>query len=114
MGPAVATYVAYEMKLAENDSKFLAVGILPCDMLWPWVANQINHLVPQTHVYRSWVDNNLGDGSSSAQTFANNFFADEDLERARPIFNEGIINELNFFLSACDEELVPYSFGEIE
>ena len=111
MGPAAATYVAYEMKLAKNQPKYLSIGILPCDMLWPWVAEQINDQVPKTHVYRSWVDGNLSDGSSSAQTFANKFFTAEDKDASQPIFNEGIINELNFFRSACGEEPVGYEFG---
>ncbi|XP_028407799.1 uncharacterized protein LOC114530377 [Dendronephthya gigantea] len=110
-GPAAATYVAYEMKLAQNKPKYLSIGILPCDMLWPWVAKQINDQVPKTHVYRSWVDDNLSDGSSSAQKFANKFFTAEDKEDSQPIFNEGIINELNFFRSACGEKPVSYEFG---
>ena len=113
MGPAAATYVAYEMKLAETSSKFLAIGILPCDMLWPWVAAQINSQVSKTNVYRSWVDDNLGDGSSSAQTFVNKFFSQQDRQASQAIFNEGIINELNFFRSACGEKPVDYSFGYV-
>ena len=112
MGPAAETYAAFEKKLGENNSKYLAIGILPCDMLWPWVAAQINDLVPETNVYRSWVDDNLGDGSSSTQTFVNKFFNEVDKDACQPIFNEGIINELNFFRSACGEEPVDYSFGE--
>ena len=111
IGPAAATYVAYEMKLAQSQPKFLVIGILPCDMLWPWVAEQINDLVPKTNVYRSWVDDNLGDGSSSAQRFANKFFTKQERHVAQAIFNEGIINELNFFRAACDEKPVDYTFG---
>ena len=61
MGPAAATYVAYEMKLAQTKSKLLAIGILPCDMLWPWVAAQINSKVSKANVYRSWVDDKCPD-----------------------------------------------------
>ena len=111
MGPAAASYIAYEMKLARTRPKYLSIGILPCDMLWPWVAAVIDDSVPKTNVYRSWVDNNLGDGSSSTQTFVNKFFTEEDRKFCQPIFNEGIINELNFFRSACGQELVDYTFG---
>lgn len=115
MGPAAASYVAYEKKLAEKTPKFLAIGILPCDMLWPWVAAEINNQVHKTNVYRSWVDNNLGNPSttSSTQNFVNKFFSRKDLYAAQRIFNEGMINELNFFRSACDEDLVDYTFGDI-
>ena len=99
------------MKLAQTSSKLLAIGILPCDMLWSWVAAQINSKVSKMNVYRSWVDENLGDGSSSAQTFVNNFFAQKDGHACQAVFNEGIINELNFFRSACGEKPVDYSFG---
>ncbi|XP_028412847.1 uncharacterized protein LOC114535738 [Dendronephthya gigantea] len=111
MGPAVGTYVAFQMKLAQTQPKNLAIGILPCDMLWPWVAGQIDNQVEKTNVYRSWVDDNLGDGSSSAQTFANKFFTEGDKDASQKIFNEGIINELNFFRSACGEDPVDYDFG---
>lgn len=111
MDPAAATYVAYEMKLAEHNPKFLAIAILPCEMLWPWVAEQINGKVSKTNAYRSWVDNILGAVSYSAQTFTNKFFAREDKAASQAIFNEGIINELNFFRAACDETPVDYSFG---
>ena len=99
------------MKLAQSQPKYLSVGILPCDMLWPWVAQQINDKVPKSHVYRSWVDDNLCDGSSSTQTFANNIFTAADIADSQKNFNEGIINELNFFRSACDEKPVGYDFG---
>ena len=116
MGPAAATYVAYEKKLAETKPKFLAIGILPCDMLWPWVAAEIDNQVPKTNVYRSWVDNNLSNPSSlsSTQKFVNKFFSsDNDFNTAQRIFNEGMINELNFFRSACDEHLADYTLSNI-
>lgn len=111
MGPAAATYVAYQMKLAETNATNLVIGFLPCDMLWPWVATEIDPLVPKTNVYRSWVDDNLPDGTSSTQAFVNNFFHEQDLATSQPIFNEGMINELNFFRSACDEEPMDYDLS---
>ncbi|XP_028412868.1 uncharacterized protein LOC114535758 [Dendronephthya gigantea] len=111
MGPAVGTYVAYQMKLAQTQPKNLAIGILPCEMLWPWVAAQIDPQVPEKNVYRSWVDDNLDNGYSGAQTFANKFFSEGDKDASQIIFNEGIINELNFFRSACGEDPVDYDFG---
>jgi thiaminase/transcriptional activator TenA len=113
--PEAATYVEYEMKLAQNSPEFLAIGILPCDMLWPWVATEINNQVAQNNVYRSWVDDNLPSkpGPSSTQRFVNKFFTEDDMQKSLKIFNEGMINELNFFRSACGEKPIDYStFGE--
>ena len=113
MGPAAATYVAFEMKLAKTDAKFLSIGILPCDMLWPWVARELSDSVDESNVYRSWVDDNYSEegSSSSTQDFVNNFFTEDDRAISQEIFNEGMINELNFFRSACGEDPVDYDFG---
>ena len=112
MGSAAATYVAFAKSLAENKAKYLAIGILPCDMLWPWVAQQIDCKVPKNGVYRKWVTDNLPSHHSSTQKFVNEYFSEKDRDTCQAIFNEGIINELNFFRSACGEELVHYSFGD--
>ncbi|CAB4016354.1 Hypothetical predicted protein [Paramuricea clavata] len=112
MGPAVATYVEFAKNLAQRRAKYLSIGILPCDMLWPWVATQLNETVSQNNVYRSWVDDNLPHGISTTQSFVNKFFTKDDKDNCQPIFNEGIINELNFFRSACGEDPVYYSFGD--
>ncbi|CAB3980180.1 Hypothetical predicted protein [Paramuricea clavata] len=112
MGAAVATYVAFANNLANTSAKYLSIGILPCDMLWPWVATQLNESVSQNNVYRSWVDDNLPSGISTTQSFVNKFFNKDDKENCQLIFNEGIINELNFFCSACGEDPVDYSFGK--
>ncbi|CAB4003239.1 Hypothetical predicted protein, partial [Paramuricea clavata] len=73
MGPAVATYVAFAMNLVRRKAKYLSIGILPCDMLWPWVATQLNESVSGNNVYRSWVDDNLRYGISTTQSFVNTF-----------------------------------------
>lgn len=113
MGPAAATCAAFIMSLAEKDPRNLVIGFLSCDMLWPWIAAAINSQVPKEHVYRSWVDKNLKNSTSSAQKFVNKFFSlEQDKAKCQKIFNEGIINELNFFRSACGEKTVDYSFGE--
>jgi thiaminase/transcriptional activator TenA len=115
LGPEAETYVDFQMKLAQNSPEFLVISILACNMLWPWVATEINYQVAQNNVYRSWVDNNLpsGIGPSSTQQFVNKFFTEDDMQKSLKIFNEGMINELNFFRSACGEKPIDYStFGE--
>ena len=115
MGPAAATYVAFTKNLAKNKPKYLAIGILICKTLWPWVAQQIYSKVPKEGVYRKWVEDNIPssyDPSSTTQGFVNKYFSEDDRNTCQAIFNEGIINELNFFRSACGEKLVDYSFGD--
>ena len=41
MDPAAATYTAFLVKLAETDPRYLAIGVLPCAMLWPWIAAKL-------------------------------------------------------------------------
>ena len=117
LGPAAATYVSYESRLATKQPKYLSIGILPCDILWPWVAKKINDSVPAGGLYRSWVDDNLPSPGhqSSAQKFVDEHSQEYTECKSQKLFNEGMVNELNFFLSACGEDLVDYDeFGSVD
>ena len=111
MGPAAATYVGYESALARKDAKFLAIAMLPCALLWPWIAGELIDSVPKENPYFDWFDDNKPDDQKSRlEKFVDNFFFPVDLQKALLIFHEGLINELNFFRDACDETLYYYSF----
>jgi thiaminase/transcriptional activator TenA len=106
LDPAASTYIAYEMGIAKKSPKYLAIAILPCEMLWPWLAAQIDRDVSSTNIYRSWVDRNLptGHGLSTTEKFVNKFFTSrKETRNSVAIFNQAMINELNFFRSACGE-----------
>ena len=111
MGPAAAMYVGYETALSRQDPKYLAIAMLPCSMLWPWIAGELIDSVDKKNPYYDWFDDNKPDGHKSRlEKFVDYFFNPEEKEKALVIFHEGLINELNFFRDACDETLYYYSF----
>lgn len=115
MGPAAAMYVGYEETLSRQDPKYLAIAMLPCTMLWPWIAGELLGSVNATeNPYYDWFDDNKPDGQKSRLVkFVDYFFTPEDKEKSLVIFHEGMINELNFFRDACDETLYYYSFFNV-
>ena len=107
MGPAVATYVGYERALSQNDPKYLCIAMLPCTMLWPWIADQLIASVEKNNPYYVWFDENKR-GDQSLERFVDHFFVQvepEEQQKCLSIFQEGLVNELNFFRSACDQTL---------
>lgn len=110
MGPAAAMYVGYEETLSRQDPKYLAIAMLPCTMLWPWIAGELFPSVEESNPYYGWFNDNKPDGHKSRlEKFVDYFFSPEDKEKSLVIFHEGMTNELNFFRDACDETLYYYS-----
>ena len=106
MGPAAGMYVGYESALSGEHPKLLCIAMLPCSMLWPWIARElIGSVKKETNPYYGWFEDNLraADDKSSLEKFVDHFFADE--AKYLRIFQEGLVNELNFFRDACDEPL---------
>ena len=59
MGPAAKIYVEYEGRVSRDYPKFLAIAMLPCHMLWPWIANQLIDFVAKSNpYYKGWFKEN--------------------------------------------------------
>jgi len=115
MGPAASMYVGYEAALSRQDAKYLAIAMLPCTMLWPWIAGQLIDSVDPKNPYYDWFNDNKPEPNhqSRLEKFVDYFFSLEEKEKSLVIFHEGMINELNFFRDACDETLYYYSFFNV-
>ena len=114
MGPAAATYVGYERALSQNDPKYLCIAMLPWTMLWPWIAGQLIASVEKNNPYYVWFDENKPSDQSHLERFVDHFFVQvepEEQQKCLSIFQEGLVNELNFFRSACDQTLFYHSSG---
>ena len=109
MGPAADMYTGYEATVSRQRPKFLAVAMLPCMMLWPWIAKKlIRNVDKKKNPYYFWFhDNNIED--HDLEKFVDSHFSSEEKEEALVIFRDGMINELNFFRDACNESLFYYS-----
>ncbi|PFX28128.1 hypothetical protein AWC38_SpisGene7138 [Stylophora pistillata] len=94
MGPAAETYVGYERALSQKDPKYLCTAMLPCTMLWPWLANELINSVKVDNPYYVWFKDNetSPDHKSHLERFVYHFFAQVDLEEQKKclsIFQEG-------------------------
>jgi len=113
-GPAVQAYMGYQQAVVKQHPRYLPVAMLPCTMLWPWMADNLIKTVDKKNpYYEDWFVKNLrapGTQSSTERFVDENVTAfDEGI--ALEIFCEGMMNELNFFREACDE--APYKLSEI-
>ena len=97
--------------LSQNDPKYLCIAMLPCTMLWPWIAGQLIASVEKNNPYYVWFDENKPSDQSHLERFVDHFFVQvepEEQQKCLSIF-QGLVNELNFFRSACDQTLFYYS-----
>lgn len=110
MGPAAEMYVGFESAVSHNDAKFLCIAMLPCTMLWPWIAGEFIGEVDLENPYYCWFEDNKTDPDhrSHLEKFVDHFFkqpSPEDEKKSLDIFHQGLVNELNFFRDACGEPL---------
>ena len=109
MGPAAKTYVEYEGRVSRDYPKFLAIAMLPCHMLWPWIANQLIDFVAKSNpYYKGWFKENetAPNHKGHLEKFVDSHFGPKEKKKALTIFRDGMINELNFFQDACLEKLI--------
>ena len=109
MGPAAEMYVGFESAVSRNDAKFLCIAMLPCTMLWPWIADEfIGKVNSEKNPYYCWFEDNKPDPDHKGhlEPFVDHFFKrPEDEEKSLDIFHQGLVNELNLFRDACGKPL---------
>ena len=54
-------YVGYESTLSQEYPKFLATAMLPCTMLWSWIAGELIDFVDKKNPYYGWFEDNKPD-----------------------------------------------------
>ena len=111
-GPAVQAYMGFQQVVAKQHPKYVPVAMLPCTMLWPWMAGSlIDGVHKQNPYYEDWFKPNwrAPGTQSSTEKFVDEYFTPDDEGPALKIFCEGMMNELNFFREACGEAPVKLS-----
>ena len=113
MGPASKTYMMYQSALSQDDPRYLSIATLPCTMLWPQMARELDKSVKETSPYRHWFEENIRPPTyqGALEKFVDTHFLPDEAKKASRIFCEGMLNELNFFREACGGEL--YSLDEV-
>ena len=103
MGDAVKAYLEDERKIARDNAKFLAIAMLPCHMLWPWIANQLIDFVAKSNpYYKGWFKENETEPNHKGhlEKFVDSHFDPKEKKKALTFFRKAMQNELNFFLDA--------------
>ena len=110
VGQAFKTYIGYQQEVVNERPIYLPVAMLPCTMLWQWLAGHEN-VDKQSPYYEDWFKPNMpkSNHTSSTVTFVDKNKAKFDEKNARPIFLEGMLNELNAFREACNEKTLNLS-----
>lgn len=96
-------YINFQKKICHELNFFIAlIAMLPCEMLWPWLAHQIDN-GDKNNLYYFWIESNKSKGKS-LQSFIDNNSTHVDVILAKKIFHTSLMNELSFFRSAFEEE----------
>lgn len=112
-GPAAQAYIDFEHQTAESlDPIYLIIAMLPCDQLWPWLANEIADGNRDGNVYDFWITENNGwHGAYRLDNFINSWFAKHPEQyreaTANWVMQSCVMGETNFFRSACGQALLP-------
>ena len=109
MGPAAKMYVTYQSVLSKNHPRLLSIGMLPCTMLWRWLATNLFKSVQTANPYYSWFFENKNEEEyqGSLEKFVDAYFKPGEMKTAAFIFCEGMMSELNFFLEAGGQTTIP-------
>jgi len=106
VGPTFQTYMGYQQAVVEKHPEYLPVAMLPCTMLWPWMAGTlIKKVDKQNPYYKDWFVPKMRPPRIPSLTEK---FVDEnkgafDERIARQIFCEGMMNEVNALQEARGE-----------
>lgn len=108
---AAQQYTDYQAQVFKNSGIMLAfVSMLPCEMLWIWLANQMKDDVKPSNVYSFWINENASDGPGKIATFLDQNSSGINMDDAKIIFANCMQGECNFFASPCSERTEKINF----
>lgn len=110
-GPAVQEYIEFERFVADTmHPMYGIIAMIPCDQLWPWLAEQLASDNKPGNVYDFWITGNAGfKGAYRLDNFVNKKHQQCDLDehKALFVFRSCMTCEVNFFRSACGQTALP-------
>lgn len=106
-------YIAHERAAVKTLHPIYGIlGQLPCERLWPWLAQQLRPGSPKHNVYQFWINENANYGHMYLfSNYMDQWFGEhpdqynEDVALA--VIRGSVIGELNMFRAACGESLTP-------
>ncbi|ROL46221.1 hypothetical protein DPX16_6255 [Anabarilius grahami] len=98
--PAMMKYLTFYRNLMKDDPVYFAVGLLPCERLWGWLAENLN--TPPTTAYYFWkVENMGGHPEKHYRALLNKYLnTPKKVVKANAVFRAQMQNEHDFFFSS--------------
>ncbi|KAK9976680.1 hypothetical protein ABG768_021885 [Culter alburnus] len=98
--PAMTKYLSFYRNLMKDDPVYFAVGLLPCERLWGWLAENLN--TPPTTAYYFWkVENMGGHPEKHYRALLNKYLnTPKKVGKANAVFRAQMQNEHDFFFSS--------------
>ncbi|MEM9276457.1 MAG: TenA family transcriptional regulator [Cyanobacteria bacterium P01_F01_bin.143] len=109
----VNTYIDFERKVAQNMPPIYGIiAMIPCEELWSWLATQLKPYATPQNLYSFWIAENDGwHGTYRLDNFIDSWFAKHPdvfkWETALYVMRSCMTCEVNFFLSAFEQPLLP-------
>lgn len=96
--PAMTKYLSDYRELMKDPLNFV-VGLLPCNRLWVWLAENIQ--TPPDNAYYKWKTDNMDGHPEKYRPLLNKYLdTPEKVKKANEIFHKQMQNEHNFFCSS--------------
>ena len=99
-GTAAKEYMSFLITVSKDQPKYLAIAMLPCSMLWRWMADQLVDSVPVDSAYYKWFEDNKSrypGYKGSLERFVDANFDQEEFNTAKPFFCKAMVYECSFF-----------------
>ena len=110
-GTAAQKYMSFLTTVSEKHAKYLAIAMLPCTMLWRWMADELFPLVQVNSAYYSWFNENKSSRPGyrgRLEIFVDQKFrSQEEYQKAKVFFCQAMVSELNFFRESGKENRYP-------
>ncbi|XP_044166688.1 uncharacterized protein LOC122950759 [Acropora millepora] len=107
-GTAAKEYMSFLITVSRGQPKYLAIAMLPCSMLWRWMADQLVDSVLVDSAYYSWFADNKSPSpgyKGSLERFVDANFDQEEFDTAKPFFCKAMVHECSFFSEGGNQTL---------
>lgn len=102
-GNEIKEYADYEAYVAAHmDSPYMLAVMLPCEYLWPWVANALKLSANPDSLYYFWIESNGGtpEGAYQMANLLETYRGSIDEDQVMDVFTKAMNYELSVFKSA--------------
>ncbi len=116
-GTEMGNYIAHEHRITQlYHPIYTIVSMIPCSMLWAWLANNLQSTIKPTSIYRFWVtENQSWHGAYALANFVDEWFKKNpyDKPKAEDAFGGSMVGECKAFMAATQLPAPPVRVAEM-